>query len=231
MSSGQELFRLQQADSRIAALSAEIAAAEALLRRDPALERARDAAAAAQVARQERERDAGAAEAEVNALQGRVKALDRRLYGGSVHNPQDLLDMQRELESLRARLSDAEDGALLALSVAEAATADEQRRLEELHREESRRSADLGPIEATLGQKQADLAGVTGERDAIADSLDSTTLALYRRVAQRRSPAVVSLEGDACGGCHLPLSTEERRVVRTGTGITQCPSCDRILVP
>jgi predicted nucleic acid-binding Zn-ribbon protein len=64
------------------------------------------------------------------------------------------------------------------------------------------------------------VASEVGERDE----------ALYQRVASRRHPAVASLSGDACGGCHLPLSIEERRQVRTGGGVVQCSNCDRILV-
>jgi predicted nucleic acid-binding Zn-ribbon protein len=41
---------------------------------------------------------------------------------------------------------------------------------------------------------------------------------------------VVPLVGDSCGGCHLPVSIEERRAVRTSDGIVQCSNCDRILV-
>lgn len=231
MSSAQDLHRLQHADTQVAALTADIAGAESLLHRDPELESARVAAAAARSARQEREVEATAAEAEVNALQSRTTTLDRRLYGGSVHNPQDLLDMQRELEALRVRLSAAEDKALAALGAVETATADEQRRLEAVQREESRRAADLGPLETTLQEQRNELASTISEREAIAATLDSSTLALYRRVAQRRTPAVVGLDGDACGGCHLPLSTEERRLVKAGGGITQCSNCDRILVP
>lgn len=231
MTAAQDLWRLQQADTRVAALTADAAAVESLLRRDPELERVREAAATTQAERQRREQDATVGEAEVDALQRRVRALDRRLYGGSVHNPQDLLEMQRELEVLRRRQSEAEDRALDALGEAETATAAERAGLAELQAEEARRAAALAPLEERLAQQRTELAQATGERDAIVASLDAGALALYRRVAQRRSPAVVGLAGDACGGCHLPLSIEERRLVRAGTGIVQCSNCDRMLVP
>ncbi|HEX6538191.1 MAG TPA: C4-type zinc ribbon domain-containing protein [Candidatus Dormibacteraeota bacterium] len=231
MTAAQDLWRLQQADTRVAALTADVAADESLLRRDPELERTREAAATTQAERQRREQDAAAAEAEVNALQARITALDRRLYGGSVHNPQDLLEMQRELEVLRRRQSEAEDRALDALGEAETATAAEQAGLGELQAGEARRAAALTPLEERLARQRAELEQATAEREAIVTSLDTTSLGLYRRVAQRRTPAVVGLAGDACGGCHLPLSTEERRQVKAGTGIVQCSNCDRVLVP
>jgi predicted nucleic acid-binding Zn-ribbon protein len=231
MSSGRDLWRLQQVDTRIAAVEADVARAEAQLRRDPELERAREAAAVAERERQAAEGAAASGEAEMNALQNRVTALDRHLYGGSVHNPQDLLEMQRELDVLRGRLSDAEDRAIAQLGDLEAAGVAERDALSGLRSAEQRREADVGPLEHRLGDAHAELETARGARDALTADIDPASLALYRRVAQRRTPAVVGLDGDTCGGCHLPVSTEERRLVRAGAEIVQCSNCDRILVP
>lgn len=231
MTAALDLARLQEVDTRIAALAADIAAAESLVRRDPDLERARDAAAAAERERHSRDADAAAGEAEVNALQARITTLDRRLYGGSVHNPQDLLEMQRELEVLRGRRSDAEDRALAQLGVAEEAAAVERVGLENLRDAEARRATQVAPLEERLDRLRADLVEAQGDRERIAAAVEPRALELYRRVAQHRTPAVVGIAGDACGGCHLPLSNQERSAVRAGAAITQCSNCDRILVP
>lgn len=232
MSGGaRDLWRLQEIDSRIAALRAEIDGADARIRRDPELERAREDALAAERDRREREERATVAEAEMNALQARVKNLDRRLYGGSVHNPQELMEMQRELEALRGRAQESEDRAIALLEEAETSAADERSRVAGLRSEEARRAAALEPLRARAAALTEQLAQVTGEREGIAASLEPSALALYARVAQQRQPAVVGLAGDGCGGCHLPLSNEERRLVRAGAEIVQCSNCDRILVP
>src|SRR5215472_16799108 len=146
MSAALDLARLQVVDSRIAELSADAAAAESLLRRDPDLERVRDAAAAAGAERSRRDTDAAVAEAEVNALQKRATTVDRRLYGGSVHNPQDLLDLQRELETLRGQLSSAEDLALGRLDDAESAAAAEAGGQEALATAEALRATQVAPL-------------------------------------------------------------------------------------
>lgn len=226
-----DLARLQEVDTRIATLTADVTAAESLVRRDPDLERARDAAAAAERERHSREKDAAAGEAEVNSLQARITTLDRRLYGGSVHNPQDLLEIQREVEVLRSRRSDAEDRALAQLTEAEEAAAVERAGLENLRDAEARRATQVAPLEERLNRLRADLVEAQGDRERIAASVEPRALELYRRVAQQRTPAVVGIAGDSCGGCHLPLSNQERSAVRAGAAITQCSNCDRILVP
>ena len=231
MSDASQLQVLQEADTRIAQLRAQIGDAQAALRGDIELDRSRRAAAAAAETRQTTEAAARVAEQEMAALDARIRRLDRHLYDGSVRNPQDLLEMQHELETLRERARDAEDRALALLEAAEKATDGEHASLRELEGHEARRSGALEPLRRRLEALTAGLERELADRDAIAAAIDPRGTALYTRIAQQRQPAVVGLTGDACGGCHLPLSNEERRAVRAGSRIVQCPNCDRILVP
>lgn len=230
VSSAPRLQELQEADTRLAQVRAEIDEVRAALAGDAELDRRRGAAAAAAQTRQDAERDATAAEQEVAALGARIRSLDRRLYDGSVRNPQDLLEMQRELETLRGRGREAEDRALTLLEQAEEATSGERDTLRVLDEQETRRANALEPLRERLAALTATVEKETAARDAVAASIDARDLALYARVANRRTPAVVRMAGDACGGCHLPLSNEERHAVRAGERIVQCANCDRILV-
>jgi predicted nucleic acid-binding Zn-ribbon protein len=230
MSRAAALRRLQDADARLARLRAELAGVEAALRGDSELDRRRDAAGAAQRAHSSAEDAATVAEAEIAALQKRVRDLDRRLYGGSVHNPNELLEMQHELETLRARKDEAEERALALMESAEAASTEEHSAARALATREAERSDELVPLQHRRESLTSELAEATANRAAVADEVPRADLALYDRVSARRHPAVVPLIGDSCGGCHLPVSIEERRAVRTGDGIVQCSNCDRILV-
>ncbi len=231
MTAGAALRRLQVADSRIASLRIQLAAAEAAVRGDAELDRQRSLAGAAASETQLAAELAAAAEFEMKALETRARALDRRLYGGSVRNPHELMEMQQELEALRARLSEAESSALELLETAEVAGRHGADAARELASHEARRAGELAPLREGVARLQAELEAAIAERAAVAAGIDAADLALYQRVAQRREPAVVALAGNSCGGCHLPLSIEERRLVRTAEGIVQCPNCDRILVP
>ena len=230
MSRAQTLQSLQEADDHVAALRHELAAVESSLRLDEELERRRVDAGAAQQARSGADSAAASAEVDLNALQKRVRDLDRRLYDGSVRNPNELLEMQRELETLRLRKNDAEERALALMESAEAASADERTTALALETREVERAAQVGPLGARQEALRADLDAALAERDSVAGAAGVADVALYQRVAAHRRPAVVRLAGDACGGCHLPVSIEERRAVRTGDGIVQCSNCDRILV-
>jgi predicted nucleic acid-binding Zn-ribbon protein len=228
---GDALRRMQDADDRVAALRSEIETIETTLRGDAELDRRRGSAASASTARRTAEEEAAAAESELEALQKRVRALDRRLYDGSVRNPQELMEMQRELETMRERVAAVEGRALDLLEAAEAAQADEQAASSAVSARESQRAAELGPLQERRAARSHELDDAVAARDSALADLDPADVRLYERVSAKHRPAVARLSGDACGGCHLPLSIEERRAVRTGSDLVQCPNCDRIVVP
>ena len=231
MSRGDSLRRLQAADDHLAALRQDAADTEATLRGDAELERRRRTAAGALAAREAAEADASSAQTAFDSLAKRARTLERRLYDGSVHNPQELLEMQHELEVIRGRVAEAEEGALTRLEELESAEVTERSSADAVRAREAERADASGPLQERLDALHRDVEAAAADRQAARDALSPADLRLYERVSGRHRPAVVSLQGDSCGGCHLPLSIEERRAVRVGTEIVQCPNCDRIVVP
>ncbi len=229
--SAASLRRLQDADDRVTALTSEIAALRAVLRGDAELESARRSMRDAEAASDEYASQLAAAEQSVSGLDQRARTLDRKLYGGSVHNPNELLELQRELDGIRAELAEAEERMLTSLESADESQKQRAGAQGTLATVERQRDEQEAPRRQRLGELEAALTEAEQDRRAIAESLDSSGLALYARVASRHHPTVVSIKDDMCGGCHLPLSNEERRAVRAGDSIVQCSSCDRILVP
>jgi uncharacterized protein len=231
MSRASALLRLQQIDDRITQLQSDIASVEASLRGDPELDRLRAAEAAAH----DEHRDLGAgarlAELEAASLQTRIREMDRKLYGGTIRNPAELMEMQRELDALRVKLSGAEDDALERMEQVDSALATLRATSEQVVAREAERATAMEPMRARLASLQAQLASSNAERDALRADADPGDLSLYARIASHRRPAVTGLVGESCGGCRMPVSNEERRAVRTGTGLTQCANCDRILAP
>ncbi len=96
---------------------------------------------------------------------------------------------------------------------------------------ETHRGSVMEPLRARHAKLVAELDSANGERDSLRAEAEPGDLSLYERIASHRRPAVTGLVDNSCGGCHLPVSNEERRAVRTGTGLTQCANCDRILAP
>lgn len=231
MSRASVLLRLQQVDDHIASLRSEISTVDASIKGDPELDRLRAAEAAAEAAQRTSAARAEAAEREAATLQTRTRELDRRLYGGSVRNPAELMEMQRELEALRGRLSSAEDDALERMEEVDATQEAVRKASSDVAAREAKRSDAMAPLHARFEKLSGELESAGAERAGLRAEAEPADLSLYERVASHRRPAVAGVVDDACGGCHIPLSNEERRAVRTGTGLTQCPNCDRILAP
>jgi len=225
------LLSLQQLDDRIAAVTSDIAVTEAGLRGDPELDRLRAAEAAAHEEHRTLGASAKLAELESASLQARIRDLDRKLYGGTVRNPAELMEMQRELEAMRAKLSTAEDDALERMEQVDESLASLQSASASVAAREVQRSDSMEPLRQRLASLTAERDVLNAERDAVRADTDAADLSLYARIAAHRRPAVTGLAGEFCAGCHMPVSNEERRAVRTGTGLTQCANCDRILAP
>jgi predicted nucleic acid-binding Zn-ribbon protein len=212
-------------------LTSEIAVTEASLRGDPELDRLRAAEAAAHDEHRTLGSSAKLAELEAASLQARIRELDRRLYGGTVRNPAELMEMQRELDVMRAKLSTAEDDALGRMEAVDVSTVSLQQASAAVAARDAQRSAAMEPLRARLATLNDERDVLNAERDAVRADADPGDLSLYARIAAHRRPAVTGLAGEFCAGCHMPVSNEERRAVRTGTGLTQCANCDRILAP
>lgn len=230
MSRGGDLLRLQDIDTRLATDTAGLREVEAAIAGDPEIDRRRREAR-----RQRREQAAAdaalaAAEREVDTLRKRARELDRHLYDGSVRNPQELLGMQKDLVTLRARI-DSEDDRLLALmQAAESAAAAERDSNAAVVDLEQQRADHAGELLARAASLRASLESDERERAEVATALERADMALYDRLRTRVTPAVVRIVNDSCGGCHIPFAATEVRRIRLAETPVQCSGCDRIVV-
>ena len=187
MSRASALLSLQQIDDRIATVMSEIAVTEASLRGDPELDRLRAAEAAAHEEHRALGSSAKLAELEAASMQARIRELDRRLYGGNVRNPAELIEMQRELEAMRAKLSTLEDDALGRMEEVDVSQAALQNASAAAAARDAQRSAGMEPLRARLATLTAERDVLNAERDALRADTDSRRSVPLR--SNRRAPA------------------------------------------
>jgi predicted nucleic acid-binding Zn-ribbon protein len=227
---GRLLLTLQETDDQIALLEKEIAALASALSRDPELERLRDEERAAEAERQAAEERCRGVESELSGVRQRARSLERRLYDGSVLNPQDLLGMQRDLSALKPRLDDLEASLLECMEASESAETVLAGASAAVTARDAERGSQETPRRERLALAQSELADQRVVRTAAAAAAGAGDVRIYERVAAHWKPAVVHLEGDSCGGCHLPLGIREANQGRSGDGLVQCSNCDRVVV-
>ena len=227
---GRLVLHLQELDDRIAQLRTEISELEAALAGDPELESLRAAAQAAEAERQAAEEKSRAVERELTGVRQRARTLDRHLYDGSVRNPQDLLGLQHDLASLRPHLDELEGRLLEWMEATESAEAELGTARAAVAAREAERGSQEAPRRERLAAARRELDAARAARTATAAVIDPGDLRTYERVAARHRPAVVHLERDSCGGCHLPLGVREANQARSGEGLVQCSNCDRVVI-
>jgi predicted nucleic acid-binding Zn-ribbon protein len=78
---------------------------------------------------------------------------------------------------------------------------------------------------------ERETASLDEERRKRTAGMDAGSLGQYENLrTHRQGRAVARLERGACGGCRISLPTHIVQRVRSGDGLVNCPSCERILV-
>jgi predicted nucleic acid-binding Zn-ribbon protein len=95
-----------------------------------------------------------------------------------------------------------------------------------------------GSWRATQAALEAELAGIEPEvvrlqeqRAKQSKGVDGAALNLYQLLRERRDgQAVVKVERGMCQGCRITLPMSVLQKARSGLGLVQCVSCERILL-
>jgi len=167
-------------------------------------------------------------EYEVDDLSARIGDLNKRLYGGSVHNPKELLSLQQEIDGLKKHLSEKEETLLESmgqLETEEATEAKLRQRLEQVKGEWDKEKEGLSVDRASL---EPSLARLIGTRETARTELGDEVLRVYDNLVATKRVAVVPVEQGHCKGCNLTVPTGLWQRARAGE-MVQCGSCGRIL--
>lgn len=176
----------------------------------------------------EAKRSQKAVEWELEDLQEKIDSLNKKLYGATVKNPKELLNLQREVESLKRELRKREDALLDIMARAEdveregRASSDELERLEqEWHQKQDALNKEKAEIEPQL-------ASLNERRQQLRSQIDHDVLQLYEEAKLTKGQAIVRVEQGRCQGCHVTLPVAQWRRARSGE-LVQCGNCGRIL--
>ena len=167
------------------------------------------------------------------AVETKRKNYQQKLYQGTVTNPKELANIEKEIEALGRQRSDLDGRILELMEEAEQAqaaltVAEEQARQADGHRAEVV-SSFLSRYE-TLDLELADLARQRREAEAAVE--DKAALKRYESIrAKPGGIGIARIEGNACGGCHMTLSATLIKAVKEGALVQTCENCGRLLTP
>jgi len=231
MTSAADLFALQEIDLRRDSRRALLADIQGRIGETEELLAAREAVSSAEAELDRLRRQQRDVEEKLEDLEAKIRPLEKKLYDGSVRNPKELSDMQKDLDSLKRRRSKLDDEGLAQMDAFEAATAALKTARGELGRVETDWQGDQDSLRAEQSVAESESARLGEERGRRIQGMERTALSLYESLrSTRQGRAVARVERGACQGCRISLPTHLVQRLRTGVGLVQCPSCERILV-
>jgi uncharacterized protein len=230
MSAALGLLRLQQVDSRIDHLEAELGRIGSELENNALAAAARQDLAASEEEQKQAEEGRLEAERLASAVRTKLHQAEASLYGGTVRNPKELQDLQADVASLKKHLITLDAGEIAWMERLEAA--DTRCRNASTHLNEV--LLGLEADHSRLRQRQSELMrtkeSLLSEREATAEAVSTTWRDIYDGLRRtRRGVAVAAVEDGTCAACGTALTAALQQNVRHAQDLNFCPSCGRIL--
>jgi len=165
---------------------------------------------------------------DVDDHNAKIRALNDRLYGGSVRNPKELLSLEQDIAGIRKHLGGKEDQLLEAMSQSESIQAEAEvlrRRVVEL--KAGWDSERIG-LETLKRELEATVARLTEVRLSTRQELGPDVAQRYDQLVKAKGLAVVKCEQGRCKGCNLTVPAGLLQRARAGE-IVECASCGRLI--
>jgi len=217
-------LELDKALARLAEIEESLGEPEELIDALAALEE--KVAALRELSAQQKDRELAADEVRTKAAD-----VEKKLYGGSVKNPKELQDLDADLKSLKELLRKREDDLLALLELVDAAESEEAAARAELESMDGDWKRSCDEMLAEKAGLKPDVERLRGIRDSQSGGVERNILKLYDLVRSRRGGlAVARVERGMCQGCRISLPMSVMQRLRSGGGLIQCVSCERILL-
>lgn len=230
MSAALGLYRLQQVDSQIDQIQARLKAIQQTLENDVALRTANQQLASVNAKNQDVERLLKASEAEVEKQRIKIQQTEANLYGGHVHNPKELQDLQKDVVSLKRHLETLEERELEAMLAAEEAEKNLQSAQADLQRVQSNLNEQNRGLTMESETLHRDLDRLTSERQAVVTDIAGQALNVYEQLRkQKRGIAITTVADNSCEACGTTLTPSQQQSARSASQLFYCPTCGRIL--
>jgi predicted nucleic acid-binding Zn-ribbon protein len=170
-------------------------------------------------------------EHEVDTLDQKAVADEKRLYDGSIVNTKELEALQHEIANVRERKTRTEDELLDRMERREELEARAAQATQEVAEARTALESVGGEAVRELDEVVAKLAGSRGAREALVPELDEELLELYEDLRhQKKGVGAAALVDGVCQACHEKLSALELDRLKHTDGVKRCEYCRRIVV-
>jgi predicted nucleic acid-binding Zn-ribbon protein len=230
MSRAHSLYLLQRIDLSLDQSQKRMDEILAILADDKDVQRATQRLAEIEAVLKEKQQAVRACEHAMETQREKINQTETILYSGSVSNPKELQDLQKEAEALKRYLSVIEDHLLEAMVELEQVEHEHKAAEEALHQLKMRRESEHGELHKEKERLSAEIERMRGDREAALASVGMEDLALYQQLRGRLNGiAVALLENGNCSICGVSIHASLQQTVKSGKELVQCGQCRRIL--
>lgn len=171
------------------------------------------------------------AELDLCNINGAIADLNKKLYGGAVHNTRELEGMEKKMLSMKAEQSAIEDNILTIMEELEK----DEFKSSELGRETDAEQERLQQVK-TQAQKDMQLArqvldDLNRRRESITQRVEAPLLQKYKELKAKMHGQCISLvQNSFCGICNVSLPSAFRARILTPGQLVFCENCGSLLV-
>jgi predicted nucleic acid-binding Zn-ribbon protein len=170
-------------------------------------------------------------EHEIESMNAKLAAEEKRMYDGSIANAKELEALQHEISSLKERRSRAEDDLLEQMVRREELDSRAKEADIEVREARARVGVLSGDSVRELQTIEAELTARRGERNSIVPEIDDQLLELYDDLRrQKHGVGAAAIVDGVCQACHEELSAVELDRLKRTDGVKRCEYCRRIVV-
>jgi uncharacterized protein len=170
-------------------------------------------------------------EHEIESMNAKLGAEEKRMYDGSIANTKELEALQHEIAALKERRSRAEDELLEQMVRREDLDARGAAADKEVQDARARVDALGGDSVRELEGIETDLTARRDERAAIVPDVDEELLELYDDLRrQKHGVGAAAIVDGVCQACHEKLSAVELDRLKRTDDVKRCEYCRRIVV-
>ena len=228
MKPGQLLLAYQRLVEKERELRDEIERVESVLTANPDVVSAEEGLAAAKSEQQAIQLRLRESDRERETHRSRLRSREKELMSGRIRNPGELMQMNEEVQHLKASFAEEEEAELHLMEEAELAEATVREAAERVDEARARSAADEPALRRDLESWQAELASVKADSEALWAQLSPSAQNAYLRV--RAHPPVAEVDRNQCLACRVTVTSSGMQVLRKGDDIVHCDNCSRILV-
>lgn len=230
MSYTQNLYQLQQLDSRVDATNRRLSEISAALVETDALKQARTQFDAAETAHKKLNAQVLDLNLEVKGLQQKITRNEQRLYSGKGLSPKEAGSLQDEVDSTKRWLSKREEDLLEAMIALEEAESVLQQRRKAFEQARLIWETEQNALLTEQARLKEEVAGLVKTRPAAAQLVKEADLKQYELLRRKKAGvAVTGVDDGDCLACGVMLSSHLVQQARLESKLYFCDSCGRIM--